>query len=112
MPLAENREEIHILPASYGIEESLHLEGTKILMKAGRKMPEVKKILVERKMDARMVQNCGMEANAGGVEAWDSGEGRGGRGWVDPGMGNPFPTLRRPGAARAWRSGRPWKLPV
>ena len=61
MPLAENREEIHILPASYGIEESLHLEGTKILMKAGRKMPEVKKILVERKMDARMVQNCGME---------------------------------------------------
>ena len=61
MPLAENREEIHILPASYGIEESLHLPGTKILMKAGRKMPEVKKILVERKMDAKMVQNCGME---------------------------------------------------
>ena len=45
MPLAENREEIHILPASYGIEESLHLPGTKILMKAGRKMPEVKQIL-------------------------------------------------------------------
>ena len=61
MPLAENREEIHILPASYGIEESLRLPGTKILMKAGRKMPEVKKILVERKMDAKMVQNCGME---------------------------------------------------
>ena len=30
-------------------------------MKAGRKMPEVKKILVERKMDAKMIQNCGME---------------------------------------------------
>ena len=30
-------------------------------MKSGRKMPEVKKILVERNMDARMVQNCGME---------------------------------------------------
>lgn len=61
MPLAENREEIHILPASYGIEDSLHLAGTKILMKAGRKMPEVKKILVERNMDVRMVQNCGMK---------------------------------------------------
>ena len=61
MPLAENREEIHILPASYGIEESLHLPGTKILMKAGRKMPEVKQILMEEKMDVRMVENCGME---------------------------------------------------
>ncbi len=61
MPLAENREEIHILPASYGIEESLHLPGTKILMKAGRKMPEVKQILIEEKMDVRMVENCGME---------------------------------------------------
>lgn len=61
MPLAENREEIHILPASYRIEESLHLPGTKILMKAGRKMPEVKQILMEEKMDVRMVENCGME---------------------------------------------------
>lgn len=61
IPLAENREEIHILPASYGIEESLHLPGTKILMKAGRKMPEVKQILMEEKMDVRMVENCGME---------------------------------------------------
>ncbi len=60
-PLAENREEIHILPASYGIEESLHLAGTKILMKAGRKMPEVRKILIEEAMDVKMVQNCGMK---------------------------------------------------
>ena len=61
IPLAENREEIHILPASYGIEESLRLAGTKILMKAGRKMPEVKKILLEEQMDVRMVENCGMD---------------------------------------------------
>ena len=61
IPLAENREEIHIVPASYGIEESLDLPGTKVLMKAGRKMPEVKQILTERKMDVMMVENCGME---------------------------------------------------
>ena len=61
MPLAENREEIHILPASYGIRESLQLSGTKIFMKAGKKMPEVKKILMENRADVRMVQNCGME---------------------------------------------------
>ncbi len=61
MPLAENREEIHILPASYGIEESLHLAGTKILMKAGRKMPEVRKLLIEEEMDVKMVQDCGMK---------------------------------------------------
>lgn len=59
--LAENRQEIHILPASYDIEDSLNLPGTKILMKAGRKMAEVKKILAEKEMDAMMVENCGME---------------------------------------------------
>ena len=61
IPLAENRQEIHILPASYDIEESLHLPGTKILMKAGRKMGEVKRLIAENGMDAVMVENCGME---------------------------------------------------
>ena len=61
MPLAENREEIHILPASYGIEEGLALPGTKVLMKAGKKMPAVKQLLSERDLEAGMVENCGME---------------------------------------------------
>ncbi len=60
MPLVENREELHVVPASYGIEESLHLAGTKVLMKAGRKMPEVKACLQEAGMEAVMVENCGM----------------------------------------------------
>ena len=46
---------------SYDIEESLHLPGTKVLMKAGRKMGEVKRLLTEKEMDAVMVENCGME---------------------------------------------------
>lgn len=59
--LAENREELHILPASYEIEESLRLPGTKVLMKAGKKLGEVKRLLTEKGLDAKMVENCGME---------------------------------------------------
>ena len=59
--LAENREELHILPASYEIEESLRLPGTKVLMKAGKKLSEVKWLLAEKGLDAKMVENCGME---------------------------------------------------
>lgn len=62
IPIAENREEIHIVPASYEIENNLRLGGTKILMKAGRKMPEVKAMLLENNMEAKMVENCGMES--------------------------------------------------
>ena len=61
VPLAENRQEIHILPASYDIENSLELPGTKVLMKAGRKMADVKRLLHEKGLDAMMVENCGME---------------------------------------------------
>ena len=61
IPLVENRQELHVLPASYHIEESLDLPGTKVLMKAGRKMSEVKRLLTEKELDAMMVENCGME---------------------------------------------------
>lgn len=61
IPLVENRQELHVLPASYHIEESLDLPGTKVLMKAGRKMAEVKRLLAEKELDAVMVENCGME---------------------------------------------------
>ena len=61
MALAKNREEIHIIPASYGVEESLMLPGTKILMKAGKKIPEIKKAVKKRGLQIQMVENCGME---------------------------------------------------
>ena len=35
--LAETKEELHIIPATYGAEEALKLPGTKVLMKAGKK---------------------------------------------------------------------------
>lgn len=59
--LGENKEEIHIIPASYQVEEGLKLSGTKILMKTGSKMSFVKKAIKEQNLEVRMVENCGME---------------------------------------------------
>lgn len=59
--LVEKDQQLHVIPASYQIEEALKLPGTKVLMKAGRKMEEVKRILKEQELSALMVENCGME---------------------------------------------------
>lgn len=59
--IASGAEQIHIVPASYQIEEALSLPGRKILMKAGKKLPKVKELLLERGSDVIMVENCGME---------------------------------------------------
>lgn len=61
IPLAENRQELHVLPASYGIEEKLKLPGTKVLMKTGKKMAQVKSVLKEEGQQAKMVMNCGLD---------------------------------------------------
>lgn len=60
MPLAENRQELHILPASYDLGENLQLSGTKVLMKSGRKLAQVKEKISDTQ-EAWMVVNCGME---------------------------------------------------
>ena len=60
--LGEKADEIHIIPASYQIEEALTLPGTKILMKAGRNLARVKEILLKiQNTDVYMIENCGME---------------------------------------------------
>lgn len=59
--LVENKEELHVIPASYEIEESMGFSGTKVLMKAGRKMPYVKQKALETGQQVWMVENCGME---------------------------------------------------
>ena len=61
MPLVNGSQKLHILPASYHIEEALELPGVKVLMKSGRQMPKVKALLKEKGLEARMVENCGME---------------------------------------------------
>lgn len=60
MGLVENRKELHVIPASYGVEAALELNGTKVLMKAGTKMPYVKQLVQEQGLDAKMIENCGM----------------------------------------------------
>jgi len=61
MSLTENSDELHVLPASYQIEEGLLLSGTKVLMKAGKKMAEVKSTLDHAGKNGFMVENCCME---------------------------------------------------
>lgn len=59
--LSEKAEALHIIPASYEIDEALKFSGTKVLMKAGKKLAGVKEKLLENEMKAVMVENCGME---------------------------------------------------
>lgn len=60
IPLVNGAEELHIIPASYHIEEALKLSGVKVLMKAGRQMAKVKELLQLGNYEVKMVENCGM----------------------------------------------------
>lgn len=60
IPLVKKDEELHILPSSYQIEEGLKLPGVKVLMKAGRKFGDVKRLLEQGDYQVSMVENCGM----------------------------------------------------
>lgn len=62
--LGEKEEQIHILPASYDVEEGLALPGTKVLMKAGKEMPKVKALLERSGAEVCGAQNCTMEGEA------------------------------------------------
>lgn len=59
--LVEKDEILHVIPASYQIEEALSLDGVKVLMKAGKKMPKVKEQLQKQAREAVMIERCGME---------------------------------------------------
>lgn len=59
--LVENKEELHIIPASYGVKEALELSGTKVLMKSGKKLGEVKEEVNKSGQKMQMVEDCGME---------------------------------------------------
>lgn len=59
--LVDRDEPLHVIPASYQVEDSLKLPGTKVLMKAGSKLAQVKQALKENGCSAVMIENCGME---------------------------------------------------
>lgn len=58
--LVEKAQQLHVIPASYQIREALELPGTKVLMKAGRKMEQVRELLLQRDDEVVMIENCGM----------------------------------------------------
>lgn len=58
--LAERSQMLHIVPSSHGVEQALTMPGVKVLMKAGSKMGQVRKALLESGMEVNMVENCGM----------------------------------------------------
>ena len=58
--LVEKSQQLHVIPASYQIEEALKLPGTKVLMKTGKKMQEVKAQIKASGNKAEMIENCGM----------------------------------------------------
>ena len=59
--LAEWDEPIHVIPASHDPEAAAALDGTCVLMKSGRHIPEVKAALVRAGREACAVISCGME---------------------------------------------------
>lgn len=59
--LAERSQMLHVVPASYKIEEVLSLTGTKILMKSASKLKDVKESLLKYDGEVYMVENCGLE---------------------------------------------------
>ena len=61
IPLAVKDEPIHILPADYALKNTKMNEGNCILMKFGKQIGKVKDILIERKRDGILVENCGTE---------------------------------------------------
>ncbi len=59
--LVSGEEALHVLPASYPVEGGLELTGVKVLMKAGKKIGDVKEALIAHGLTACGVQRCGME---------------------------------------------------
>ncbi len=62
--LGDNTDEIHIIPGSYEIEQTMKLKGTRIYMKSGKNLAQLKRLLEESEADSYevySVSNCGME---------------------------------------------------
>lgn len=63
MGLVEADQPLHVIPATYKaqeMDEILKLPGTKVLMKTGKKMKQVKESIEKSGQKAVMMENCGM----------------------------------------------------
>ncbi len=62
--LTEAEEALHVIPASYdGVEDSLQMKGTKVLMKSGKSIGKLKQYMksMDNPPTVKMVERCGME---------------------------------------------------
>ena len=60
--LTEGAQMLHVIPATYQVEEGMKLDGTRVLMKCGKKLPEIGRILKEKEdLTGKLVERCGME---------------------------------------------------
>lgn len=60
-PLGEQEKQIHIYRALMRQEKVCSYQGTKILMKTGKKMGQIKEFLQGSSQDICLVENCGMD---------------------------------------------------
>ena len=61
--LTETSDELHVIPGTYNsdkMSDVLALHGTKVLMKSGKKLKQVRDGIIENDSDAVMIENCGM----------------------------------------------------
>lgn len=63
IPLCEGGELLHIIPASYkDVEHAIEYTGNKVLMKSGKSMGKIKKLIANTEnVKAQAVECCGME---------------------------------------------------
>ncbi|MBE6990931.1 MAG: precorrin-2 C(20)-methyltransferase [Ruminococcaceae bacterium] len=59
-PLTAGKEQLHVIPVHGGWVDALDLPGTKVLMKAGRRLDGLREALAGRSADAWVAENCGM----------------------------------------------------
>lgn len=59
--LVEAGEMLHIIPASYDIEAGIKSSGTKVIMKAGSQMKQVKQAIIQAGLEGKAMERCMME---------------------------------------------------
>lgn len=62
--LADKKEEIHVIPASYEVGDTLDFPGTKIYMKSGRRLKALKELLLKsenaKRYEVYAISDCGL----------------------------------------------------
>ena len=58
--LCDGSEQLHVIPETGDIEKALELPGTKVVMKCGRDLPAIKRVLKDRAVSVYAVSDCGM----------------------------------------------------